>query len=167
VFDPLASALLLAVLLFAGIAVGWLRRGRHVSLLDAALPFLVAATVVWLGLQLLTPVGRSAAVGINLVPFHTITRQLASGSRASDLNLIGNVAFFVPLGFLTRLWLRRTALASVAVGMAVSIGFETLQGIADIGRVVDIDDVILNTLGVAIGVAGAALAMRLVAVEDR
>jgi glycopeptide antibiotics resistance protein len=90
---------------------------------------------------------------MHFLPFGTIRAQLASGLAYSEARqLIGNVALFVPLGFLLpaavracrRLWV--TLLA--AVGLSVLI--ESLQAILP-EHATDVDDVILNTAGAALG----------------
>ena len=71
------------------------------------------------------------------------------------INLAGNVAVFVPLGFCLRMALRRTrrpTLAALLLGAAVSVPAELLQ-LATGTRTTDVDDVLLNVLGVVIGVA--------------
>lgn len=96
---------------------------------------------------------------INLIPFRTIAQQLAGeiGVNANDivsvaaLNLAANLLLFSPLGFfMPAIWdkfisFKRTILA----GLCIVILIETIQFF--IGRSADIDDVILNVVGIAIG----------------
>lgn len=97
--------------------------------------------------------GRS----INLIPLREITRSLHSLDSTDAgygvVNFWGNILVFVPLGVLLVLakpWGRRPAWPmAVATGAAFSSGIEILQ--FSIGRTADIDDVILNTLGVIVG----------------
>jgi glycopeptide antibiotics resistance protein len=71
-------------------------------------------------------------------------------------NTLGNVALFMPLGILlplidTRF---RTFKRMLLIGLALSLAIETVQfGLRFIGnpRAVDIDDVLLNTLGACLG----------------
>jgi glycopeptide antibiotics resistance protein len=90
---------------------------------------------------------------MHFVPFGTIRAQLASGLVYSEARqLIGNVVLFVPLGFLLpaaaracrRLWVTLV----VAAGMSVLV--ETMQAILP-EHATDVDDVILNTSGAAVG----------------
>lgn len=97
---------------------------------------------------------------INLRPFHTIFKQLRRlvrlhepwAVRHSVINLGGNVILFVPMGlFLPLLWkpmrkLWRVALVTALIIMLVEVG----QVVTLLGRC-DVDDVILNVLGAAIG----------------
>jgi glycopeptide antibiotics resistance protein len=102
---------------------------------------------------------------INLVPFgysfkcFNWTLDARSNLRAFCLiNLLGNVALFVPLGILLPLVgdrfrsLKRVLL--VALGLSLSIeAIQFLSRFLGIPRAVDIDDVILNTLGGCLGFA--------------
>lgn len=99
-------------------------------------------------------------IRINLTPFHTISKQLRRlwrfhepwAVRHSVINLGGNVVLFVPLGIflpllykpLRRLW--RVMLVTALIIVLVEVG----QVLTLLGRC-DVDDVILNVLGAAIG----------------
>lgn len=92
----------------------------------------------------------------NLVPFKEINRFLtyrrALGMKAVMLNIVGNIAAFVPLGILLpvfsmqceKLW--RTVLYSFELSFLV----EVLQLVFRVGSF-DVDDLILNTLGGLLG----------------
>ena len=95
----------------------------------------------------------------NLLPFETIGRflRLLSSSQGwlrthAFINLVGNVVMFIPLGFfLPKLWqkqrkLWRTLLTTVLIILLV----ELTQMLTLVGTC-DTDDLILNTLGAAIG----------------
>jgi glycopeptide antibiotics resistance protein len=90
---------------------------------------------------------------LHLSPFGTIRAQLGFGLRHSEAReLIGNVALFVPLGFLLpaaartcrRLWV------TLGVAAALSVLIETVQALLP-SHATDVDDVILNTAGAALG----------------
>lgn len=89
----------------------------------------------------------------NFVPFTTILPYLSGerGQMIALFNIGGNIALFIPFGFLlpfvfqTITW--RTSLA-LAVGVPLVI--EITQAVFRIG-IFDIDDVILNGLGVMLG----------------
>ena len=95
----------------------------------------------------------------NLLPFETIGRflRLLSSSQGglrthAFINLAGTVVMFIPLGFfLPKLWpkqrkLRRTLLTTALIILLVELTqMFTLVGTCDT------DDLILNTLGAAIG----------------
>lgn len=91
-------------------------------------------------------------VMMNLVPFDTIQRYTSFRSFGSSaVNLVGNVVMFIPLGALPPvLWKRFRALWKMTLlGFFTSCAIECIQLFID--RSVDIDDVLLNTLGVMLG----------------
>ncbi len=64
------------------------------------------------------------------------------------INLMGNVALFVPIEVLGMV-ARWSTLRAIAFAAAVSMLIEVVQFV--LGRNADVDDVILNTLGGALG----------------
>lgn len=104
----------------------------------------------------------------NLIPGNSIASYAFGSNERVDewdqvarLNLLGNVLLFFPLGFLLPL-LRRTKLGllrTMGVGLAASLAIETAQFF--FGRSADVDDVILNALGVCLGYLAVALCSRL------
>jgi glycopeptide antibiotics resistance protein len=126
---------------------------------------LLAAYLALLAVLVLLPFGRGMDLGdrLNVVPFATIGRALELGPRSSTFWLmLGNVAAFVPFGILLPLAIRRArSLARVvtaAVLLSAAIEISQLAISAVLGyayRSSDVDDVILNTIGAALGyVAG-------------
>ena len=102
---------------------------------------------------------------LNLVPF----KQLLWYETTRDLliNLIGNVAMFVPTGIvLPIVWPRLDRFWKVVpAGMLVSLCIEVLQ-LPFSSRGTDVDDLLLNTLGVTIGYVLFSLARGLRAKGD-
>ena len=74
--------------------------------------------------------------------------------REALLNLIGNIAMFVPLGIVWPAVFKKldTHGKVMAAGLGVSVTVEVLQ-LPFFNRASDIDDLILNTLGFAAGYA--------------
>ncbi len=95
--------------------------------------------------------GEAGYVEVNLVPGHTILAALTEPDDPSDVFfVVGNVAMFVPLGWLVALLVRRfRVLKAVVAGFLLSTSIEVTQ--LFVGRVSDVDDVILNTLGALLG----------------
>ncbi len=92
----------------------------------------------------------------NIIPFQSIwefTKLMFSGyfSRGFN-NIVGNVFVFAPFGyFISLLHKKCRKLKTVAiVGFFVSLFFEICQYVLYLGSA-DIDDIILNVLGVALG----------------
>ncbi len=105
---------------------------------------------------------RSDWVGINLVPFNTIENYLFlfshGGVSVASVNLIGNTTVFVPMGILLVLANRKISFTRMfLIGMGASFTIEVTQLVLSFLKVLlrsfDVDDLILNTLGVIIGFA--------------
>ncbi len=80
-------------------------------------------------------------------------------------NVFGNIAFFVPFGLLFPLIFRKAGLGKTALyGFLLSLLFEITQYVTDTGGA-DVDDLILNTLGAALG-ALVFLALKRIARDD-
>ena len=63
---------------------------------------------------------------------------------------LGNIGMFLPIGFFTALlWRRGRLWRSTLVGFLASLSIETIQLFIDRGT--DLDDLILNTVGAAVG----------------
>ena len=92
----------------------------------------------------------------NLVPFKEITRYFryydVLGPTLFMINMIGNVAAFMPFGFFLPIISRRSKkwYNTVMFGFVFSLMLETLQLVFKVGSF-DVDDMFLNTLGAGIG----------------
>lgn len=92
----------------------------------------------------------------NLIPFQEIRRYWiyweVIGLKTVCLNLLGNVIGFIPLGFLLPIVCSGIKKSWIVIyqGMVISIIVECLQLFLRVGSF-DVDDVILNTIGTAIG----------------
>ncbi|WP_019911101.1 VanZ family protein [Paenibacillus sp. HW567] len=87
----------------------------------------------------------------NFIPFVSITGNL---KRLSDphefINLVGNIALFVPHGIFIRLTVKRSFVRALLYSFALTLALESAQVIFSMGTF-DVDDLILNTLGGLIG----------------
>ena len=104
----------------------------------------------------------------NLVLFREIRRFWENreilGMKAVLLNILGNVAAFIPLGAILPViapFVRRhpRAVATIAAGFILSLLVELLQLVTKVGSF-DVDDLLLNTLGAAAGYCLFALGRR-------
>ncbi|MFA5410146.1 MAG: VanZ family protein, partial [Bacilli bacterium] len=86
----------------------------------------------------------------NLVPFKEMFRY-SLGSVLFYKNIIGNLLIFVPFGLFISYYLKTSHLGVVFILSAISsITIEFAQRLI-IGRVFDVDDIILNVIGGMIG----------------
>lgn len=124
------------------------------------------SVVVLLGsvlVVLLTTIGGSTAPGgrVNLIPGASILALNQDDKRNAVENVLGNIMLFLPIGFFGVLALRRRVAVLTASGGAFSIGIEVTQLLLG-DRWVDVDDVLLNTVGTLIGATAAWAAFRVV-----
>lgn len=94
----------------------------------------------------------------NFVPLQSINEIISLHSmRTLVLQIAGNILLFMPLGFYFPLLAKKLNLKRIMIiGIAASISIEATQGLISffLGlnyKVVDIDDVLLNTIGTLIG----------------
>lgn len=162
-FIDVVPVLALAGLVALPVA-GWLVRRRVHQLEEPwaaacraiAVPAASAATLLVVAAITLVPTG--AGTSMNLVPFATISDQVTSAVDASVAvrNVAFNVLLFVPVGWTWALMARQRGRpwpTAVVAGISLSVLVELLQLLLPLGRAVDIDDVILNSVGVLLGAA--------------
>ena len=106
-----------------------------------------------IGLVTLDFSGTNGGHPANFVPLKTIVPYLLgeNGLAIAGLNLLGNIIFLIPIGFLIPFvaqrwkWKQMLEVATVA-----GLGIETMQAALDVG-IFDIDDVLLNGGGTMVG----------------
>jgi len=108
-------------------------------------------------------------VSINLIPFKYVIRSIGTvgASYNGDItfhvgliakNVIGNLMLLFPFGLIVPVLWKNTDKLSYRVlyGLILTVGIESIQFMQmyfgfSMGRVVDVDDIILNALGFIIG----------------
>lgn len=92
----------------------------------------------------------------NLRPGHSIWLELHDVDvRIGLVNVVGNIALFVPLGFLLVTTLGDSVRRAMIGGALLSATIECLQ--YQIGRAADVDDVLLNSAGALTGAVAAVV----------
>lgn len=87
--------------------------------------------------------------GVNFVPFKEMFRYTI-GSYKFMKNIVGNILLFIPFGFFVSYYLNtKKALTPFIITLVVSLCAEGIQ--YHIGRVFDIDDILLNIFGGFLG----------------
>ncbi|TGE34926.1 VanZ family protein [Desulfosporosinus fructosivorans] len=92
----------------------------------------------------------------NLEPLKTIVGYIKNyesfGVSILLINLVGNIVAFMPMGFLLPLVFKRTErlIVIMLIALLTSITAEVCQYIFNVGGL-DIDDVLLNTIGGVLG----------------
>ena len=183
--DPSRNALIAIVggvalffLLFAPIAIIQQRRYGRTNVLRilgaAALSIYGVALVAYTLFPLPGDTGAVCAPKVQLIPFHfvaDIARETAGlslagvVSSAAVLQVVFNIALFVPLGVIVRRYFFRGIVFAVLAGFAVSLLVESTQytgiwGLYDCAfRLADVDDLIANTAGALVGALIAPLVL--------
>ncbi len=113
--------------------------------------------------------GVDAGHPANFIPFKTIAPYLLGykGWIIAGINLLGNIILLVPVGFLLPfLYPNVSWKKSLVFGVIAGLSLEVLQVILRVG-IFDIDDVMLNALGVMIGCWKYAATTRLLSSKYR
>ncbi|PJJ72921.1 glycopeptide antibiotics resistance protein [Diaminobutyricimonas aerilata] len=171
-FGVFGGLLLFGALLVPAVMVQYRRYGRISArrMLGAvALSIYGVALVAYTLLPLPSPEQACAADQsrlVNLIPFHFIddiarenpgASPLGLATSRASLQVVLNVALFVPLGVFVRRYFHRGTLTTTIVGFAGSVLIELTQYTGLFGlyacsyRVADVDDVLANTLGAVLG----------------
>jgi glycopeptide antibiotics resistance protein len=89
----------------------------------------------------------------NFVPFKSIVPLLSGRGNQliAMVNLFGNIIPFMPIGILAPLVVRSSSWQkALALGVVTGLTFEVMEVVFRVG-IFDVDDVILNSLGVIAG----------------
>ena len=158
----------LAVRLYRHRVLGQPLSARREILLLTAVIYLVGLATLTLTPNRGSSLRADPEQGVELRPkLATLTCAPASLPNAPNArsfcaqNLVGNVALFFPLGvFLALIWRDLRFRKGMQIAIALSLGIELLQYLSrTVGsyRSTDINDVILNSVGAALGLALASL----------
>ncbi len=99
-------------------------------------------------------------ININVIPFYTIggyVKAVFTGDisiRIAGVNLLGNILLTLPMGAylcFNRVSFKKTIAIAILVPVVIELGQLLLHYIGFAARSVDIDDIILNCIGVLIG----------------
>lgn len=120
-----------------------------------------------LSLTVLSEIGNTTPKTgrINLIPFRILADTyeelfLFNNQSYLIISLIGNIVMFMPLGFFPPLlWRGKPLRQAIQSAFSVSLLIELLQ--IPLGRGTDVDDLLLNTLGGALGYAVFVLIRKL------
>ena len=108
---------------------------------------------ITIGSLMLNFSGTDGGSPANFVPFKTIVSYLLGdkGLIIAGINLVGNIAPLVPVGLLVPFIYRSsTWKKALVVATGTGLTLEIMQTILHVG-IFDVDDVLLNALGVMIG----------------
>jgi len=141
--------LLIAVVLVVTIRIGYLLKHRESFVFYKEILYLCFMLYILCLFQLVTAKDLNMTDGNNFRLFHEIFRY-DFGSRLFFRNIIGNVLLFIPYGFFASWYIElKSPLKSLMLIFAASLSIEVTQLL--IGRVFDVDDILLNVVGGMLG----------------
>lgn len=143
----IAFALLLLGLVAFGAVRAWLRTPPSPRVVVIALSLWLIALLS----MTLRPAGGQ--MRLNLTPVFFL-------GYWSPFDTIANMAVFLPLGLLLAVAQWRV-LPTIATGLGVSLGIEVMQFLLPLGRAADVNDLMTNVTGTALGWLAAWAIMRL------
>lgn len=141
--------LFISMVLIASVRIAYLLKRKEEFVLHKEILLLTFILYILCLFQVVTFQDINTVSNNNFVPFREILRY-NFGDRLFVKNIIGNVLMFVPYGFFATLYadLKKPWSALLLVTLA-SVSIECTQLM--IGRVFDVDDIILNVLGGMLG----------------
>lgn len=141
--------LFISMVLVASVRIAYLFKRKEEFVLHREILLLTFMLYILCLFQVVTFQDINTVAGNNFVPFKEIFRY-SFGNRLFVKNIIGNVIMFVPYGFFAALYadLKKGRSAFFLVALA-SVSIECTQLM--IGRIFDVDDILLNVLGGMLG----------------
>ena len=141
--------LLISVVLISSVRIAHLYNKKEKFVLHKELLLLSFIIYILCLFRIVTYQDITIAGGNNFIPFKEILRY-EFGARLFVKNIIGNVLLFVPYGFFTALYVDiKKGRSAFFLILLASFAIEFTQ--LGIGRVFDVDDIILNVLGGMVG----------------
>ena len=141
--------LIISIVIMVSVRITYLVKNKTRFVLYKELLMLVFAIYILCLFQVVTFQDSMSLSGNNFIPFREIFRYNIT-SRLFLKNVVGNMIMFLPFGFFISYYIGPDNIKPILVlTLIASIAIEVVQLL--IGRVFDIDDILLNLIGGAIG----------------
>ena len=141
--------LIISIIIMVSVRATYLIKNHAKITLYKEILMLVFAIYILCLFQVVTFQDNVIATENNFIPFKEILRYQIN-SRLFIKNVVGNMLMFFPFGFFISYYLNvEKADLTIMLTLIASIAIEIVQSL--IGRVFDIDDIILNLLGGVFG----------------
>ena len=141
--------IIVSLVVLISVRISYLIRYKEKFVLYKEIFLLLFAFYVLCLFQVVTLQDINLTNGNNFIPFSEILRY-RFGSRLFVKNIFGNVIMFVPYGFfLGKYAIQKNYKVAFFLVLLASLSIELTQLL--IGRIFDIDDIILNVIGGFIG----------------
>ena len=141
--------LIISIVIMVSVRITYLVKNKTRFVLYKELLMLVFAIYILCLFQVVTFQDSMSLSGNNFIPFREIFRYNIT-SRLFLKNVVGNMIMFLPFGFFISYYIGPDNIKPILVlTLIASIAIEVVQLL--IGRVFDIDDILLTLIGEAIG----------------
>lgn len=140
----------ICILTLSSIRITYLIKNKQEFVLYKEIFYLFFLMYILLLFQIVTFEDTNVEIDMNnLIPFKEILRYKL-GSRLFFKNVIGNIVLFIPYGIFASMYTKiEKPFHAICLVLFASVIVEVTQ--AMIGRVFDIDDILLNVIGGIIG----------------
>lgn len=140
----------ICILTLSSIRITYLIKNKKEFVLYKEIFYLFFLMYILLLFQIVTFEDTNVEIDMNnLIPFKEILRYKL-GSRLFFKNVIGNIVLFIPYGIFASMYTKiEKPFHAICLVLFASVIVEVTQ--AMIGRVFDIDDILLNVIGGIIG----------------
>lgn len=140
---------IISVVIMISVRLTYVIKNHKDFILYKEILMLVFAIYILCLFQVVTFQDNSSFIGNNFIPFKEIFRYNIT-SRLFLKNVVGNMIMFLPFGFFISYYINPDDISlTLVLTLIASSAIEIVQLL--IGRVFDIDDIILNILGGAFG----------------
>lgn len=140
---------LISVVIMVSFRITYLIKNKEKFVLYKELLMLIFGVYILCLFQVVTFQDDTTWASNNFIPFQEILRYKVS-SRLFIKNVLGNMIMFLPFGFFVSYYLKVEKInLPLLLTLIASLSIELVQ--LAIGRVFDVDDIILNLLGGIIG----------------
>ena len=149
VIDFTWPMVIISVIIMVSFRITYLIKNHEKIVIYKELSMLVFAVYILCLFQVVTFQDDASWASNNFIPFKEIMRYNIT-SRLFIKNVLGNMMMFLPFGFFASYYLRaEKKVLPLLLTIIASISIEVVQLI--IGRVFDVDDIILNIIGGLLG----------------
>ena len=141
--------LLISIVIIVSFRISYLIKNRERLVLYRELMMLSFIIYILCLFQVVTFQDGSTWASNNFIPFREILRYDIT-SRLFFKNVVGNMLMFLPFGFFISYYLKvEKIFLPIVLTIIASVSIEVVQ--LSIGRVFDVDDIMLNLLGGMLG----------------
>lgn len=149
VIDFTWPMVIISVIIMVSFRITYLIKSHEKIVIYKELSMLVFAVYILCLFQVVTFQDDASWASNNFIPFKEILRYNIT-SRLFIKNVLGNMMMFLPFGFFASYYLRaEKKVLPLLLTIIASVSIEVVQLI--IGRVFDVDDIILNIIGGLLG----------------